>query len=67
MDLEKELLSAGRGEHVRVMRSSARPRVHTDSGERAARDLIRRLSDLVLRRRDSERAHGRDESSGGRV
>src|SRR5213596_2448783 len=52
MDLEEELLASRRREHVCVMRPSARPRLDANSGERAARDLVRRLSDLVLRRRD---------------
>src|SRR6266851_9771940 len=64
MDLEEELLSARRGEDVRVMRSSPWPRLDADAGERAARDLVGRLGDLIPRGRDGERAHGRDESSG---
>src|SRR5439155_4716346 len=63
VDLEKELFPAGCCEQVRVMRAPARPRLDANSGERAARDLVGRLSALVLRGRDGERAHGRDESS----
>ena len=58
VDLEKELLPAGCREQVRVMRAPARPGLDANSGERAARDLVGRLSDLVLRGRDGERAHG---------
>ena len=64
VDLEQELLPARRGEDIRVVRSSARPWLDADPGKRAARDLVGRLCDLVLRGRDGERAHGRDESSG---
>ena len=57
MDLEQELLSAGGRQHVRVMRSPPQPRLDADSGERAARDLVGRLGDLLRRGRDGERAH----------
>ena len=62
--LEEELLLTGRREHVGVMRSAARPWLDADLGERAARDLVGCLGDQIRRRRDGERAHGRDESSG---
>src|SRR5204863_6208347 len=64
MDLEQELLSDRRGEEVRVMRSSPQPWLDAHSGERAAGDLVGRLSDLALRGRDGERAHWLSESSG---
>ena len=57
MDLEQELLSARGREHVRVMRSSPQPRLDADSCERAARDLVSRLGDLLPRGGDGERAH----------
>jgi hypothetical protein len=57
MDFEQELLSARGREHVRVVRSSPEPRLDADSGERAARDLVGRLGDLLRRGRDGERAH----------
>src|SRR5438552_18994077 len=56
MHLEEELLAGRRRKHVRVMRAAARPRLDTYSSERAARDLVSGLRDLVLRGRHSERS-----------
>src|SRR5207237_10173213 len=56
MHLEEELLAGRRRKHVRVMRAASWPRLDTYSSERAARDLVSGLRDLVLRGRHSERS-----------
>ena len=67
VDLEEELLAGRRGENVGMMRAAARPELDADAPERAARDLVGRARDLILRRRDRQDPHDRRDSSGGRT